>query len=101
MNVTEQMMKLMQGRGLNEREARLVIERVMKSDKPELKLFREMHDQSVPEPTLGLFWYPVREEALQYIEENCPLAWFKPMFFDQEAQNNWLRVNGGEHLIKD
>lgn len=35
-----------------------------------------------PDMIYSLLWmYPIRETVLAYLEEKCPMAWFKPMYF--------------------
>jgi hypothetical protein len=33
-----------------------------------------------PEFLLAIIWLSIKDAALKYIEENCPEAWFKPIF---------------------
>ncbi|MFF2532317.1 hypothetical protein ACFVS2_25745 [Brevibacillus sp. NPDC058079] len=45
-------------------------------------------------PDLQTTWHSVREKALVYIEENYPMALFKPMFFDLQALEQFKKEFG-------
>lgn len=39
-----------------------------------------------PESIYMLVWEPVRKATLRFLEDNHPVAWFKPMFMTVEQQ---------------
>ncbi|MBK7362642.1 MAG: hypothetical protein IPJ01_10140 [Micavibrio sp.] len=43
--------------------------------------------QEYPAMIYSLLWMnPIRETVLAYLEEKCPMAWFKPMYFTTDKQ---------------
>jgi hypothetical protein len=39
-----------------------------------------------PDSVYAILWVSAKREALEYIKENCPQAWFRPMFDDEMAK---------------
>lgn len=33
-----------------------------------------------PQPIYNILFFEIKKIALKYIEENCPMAWYKPLF---------------------
>jgi len=43
--------------------------------------------QEYPDTIYSLLWMStIRETVLAYLEEKCPMAWFKPMYFTNDKQ---------------
>lgn len=42
--------------------------------------------EEYPDPVYNIGWITVKKVAAKWIEENCPDAWFKPMFDSQLAK---------------
>lgn len=47
-----------------------------------------------PPVLYNLQWGLVCTYALKYIDEQCPKAWFRPVFLPPSAQAQWMRENG-------
>ena len=66
--------------------AMAVIE-VMKADNILEPMAHRWNDDVADYPSvLIILWRSAKDTALKYIDANCPLAWFRPMFADEEAR---------------
>jgi hypothetical protein len=50
----------------------------------------------------NLLWESViRKTVLEYLDEKCPLAWFKPMYMDNNEQNKLFKSQALGRSIRD
>ena len=77
-------------RGMFENDAAAVIE-MMKADEIHESMAHRWNDntEDYPQSLLSVLWHSAKDTALKYIDANCPLAWFRPMFVNPttEAEN--------------
>lgn len=79
--------EILKARGMSENQAEAVMERVEAA--PENDVMRGRwndHVEGYPPQMFNVLGYTVRRHALEYIEENCPAAWFKSMFEEQREK---------------
>lgn len=63
-----------------------VVERVKAAPENESMAQRWNDDASGYAPQmLSILWLTTKRHALEYIEAECPQAWFKPLFEEQTA----------------
>jgi hypothetical protein len=68
-------------RGMFDNQAEAVMDRVIAAPENKAMQGRWNDDTSgYPPPMVNVLWFTVKRHALEYIEETCPEAWFKPMF---------------------
>lgn len=53
---------------------------------PDYRITWDRPAEEYPEPFYTSGWLTVRKIAAKWIEENCPKAWFRPMFDDDLAK---------------
>jgi len=81
MTIEEKLNSMLVENGMFDSQAAAVIERVKADEANEPMASRWKDDISdYPPQLLAVLWLTVRRIALAYIEETCPLVWFKPMF---------------------
>jgi hypothetical protein len=74
--------------GMFDNQADAVIERVIAAPENEAMRGRWNDDtEGYPPVMFNVLWLTVKRHALEYIEETCPQAWFKPMF-EETAEAN-------------
>lgn len=80
MTFEEELKRLLTDNGMfDSQEASEIMETVKRQDK--VMLHRWSADISgYPDTVINVLWLSVRQEALKYIDANCPLAWFRSMF---------------------
>lgn len=66
-------------RGLFEEHAEEVLRRCMNKNDSMKDRWDEPID-AYPHPVLITLWFNVKDEALDFIKETCPEAWFRPIF---------------------
>jgi hypothetical protein len=67
--------------GMFEGQAKEVMAIVMADEANEAMAERWNDDEEgYPEQLFDVIWFSIKGTALEYIEKNCPMAWFKPMF---------------------
>lgn len=55
-----------------------------------------------PEMMYTLLWMnPIRATVLDYLEEKCPMAWFKPMYFTTDKQKEIGIIPDAKHIDKN
>lgn len=42
--------------------------------------------EGYPPPMKAVLWFTVRTHALEYIDKECPKAWFRPLFETETSQ---------------
>jgi len=67
--------------GMFERQAEAV-SKAMKADEANAAMKDRWNDniEDYPPVMMALMWMSAKQHALQYIDENCPNAWFRPLF---------------------
>jgi len=85
MTMLEKFIKLLTGYGMSESQANNVMELVI----PEIdklsgkyKITWNRSASEYPESVYRVLWIIVKKCALEWINENIPMAWFRPMFED-------------------
>lgn len=64
-----------------------VVERVKVAQENEAMAQRWNDDIKGYHPmTLNMFWCTVKRHALEYIDAECPEAWFRPLFAEEAKQ---------------
>ena len=89
MTFREAMIQEMTKRGMFLQQAEQVIDKEIaenKNESMEGRWFENIH--AYPEGLVNVVWVGVKQSAYEWIEENAPMAWFKPMFqyTDKELQ---------------
>lgn len=87
MTFNEEMTTYLTDHGMFDSQARLVMEMVKDHE-----LFKEMrgrlNEETTDYPTAikSMCFMYLRVVALEYIDKNCPAAWFRPVFLPEEEQ---------------
>lgn len=81
MTTREKVIKQLEDNGMFLEQA----EQVFKKAQPLLKrddytITWDRPASEYPEPFYNVLWVMIKPIALQWIDENCPQAWFRPMF---------------------
>jgi hypothetical protein len=88
MTFAEKAKEMLTERGMTEFQADAVLERV-KAD-PANEVMQDRWEHSIThygEAELRTLWYTVRTNAVEWMDENCPRAWFRPMFAGESDQS--------------
>ena len=83
MNTREKFEKMLFEMGMFEDQAKAVMELaipVCDAVIPDYKITWDRPADEYPEPFYRVVFLSVKPVAKKYIEDNCPMAWFKPMF---------------------
>lgn len=81
MTFEEKLLELLQELGMFSNQAEEVLEMVKKDKANESMDGRWADDISdYPDTIIKILWFGAKYTALAYIDENCPKAWFRPMF---------------------
>lgn len=84
MNFKEFFKKELYQRGLFEEQCDEIMDTVIKDDTLESMNDRWDDDmKSYPDTMKVIIWIAVKKAAIEYIEKNCPGAWFKALFTDE------------------
>lgn len=95
------MLNLLMKNGMFQSQANEVMKMVCSSNE-----FAEMATRwtdrasDYPENLQHLIWSMIRRVALTYIERECPLAWFRPMFLPTDEFEKFLEENNYEEWLK-
>lgn len=72
--------------GMFPNQVNAVVERVKAAPENEAMAQRWNDDVSgYPSQMLGIAWLTAKRHALAYIDAECPKAWFRPLFTDDEV----------------
>ena len=71
--------------GMFENQALDVINRY-KQTIPDLNIRWNEPKDMTPSFMLVIMWIAIKQTALVYIDETCPMAWFRPMFDDKQME---------------
>jgi len=66
--------------GMFDTQAKKVMRKVMEEQKELIGGRWQDSASDYPEATVNTLWLSVKMSALEWINENAPQAWFKPMF---------------------
>lgn len=81
MTIREALVKLLIDNGMFDYQARDVFERYSQGSLGESMQVRwDESTKAYPEQLLGVLWVGVKAEALEWIDEKLPGAWFRLMF---------------------
>lgn len=64
----------------------VVIARVKAAPENEVMAQRwhdKIGDYRHPDPMVNVLWFTTKRHALEYIDAECPKAWFRPMFVSE------------------
>ena len=81
MTIEDTIKKWLFDRGMFENQCNAVLER-MKADPTNEAMAGRWTDTAdgYPPQIMNIMWHSAKQEALAFIDETCPLAWFRPMF---------------------
>ena len=80
------LIKMLVSNGMFAKQAQAVFARFQASDVSEPMDGRwDDPTEGYPLQMLAILRMGIRQEALRYIDETCPKAWFRPMFAEPEA----------------
>ncbi len=82
MTVQEYMINRLVQNGMFDTQATKVIEMV--KAKNEGFDFWGKEAEGYPDQLLSVVWFTVKRNALEWIDENLPRAWFRPMFVTEK-----------------
>lgn len=86
MNFEEAIKKMLFDRGLFEDQCNEIFTRMEASPANEAMKGRwQEKTDDYPEIMLDIAWIFARKEALDFIDETCPNAWFRPLFVNASA----------------
>jgi len=85
MTFEDKIKEMLSAHGLFENQA-LAIVKMTKADKINKPMLERWRDEveDYPQIILALLWSSAKRAALEYIDANCPKAWFRPLFTEQE-----------------
>lgn len=70
---------MLEHHGMPSRDAVAVLNIAMEEIEPMVGRWNEIHDKSV----VVLTWITVKDIAIEYINDNRPNAWYRPMFMKE------------------
>ena len=81
MTIEDKIREMLVEHGMFENDAAAVVE-TMKADEANEPMAHRWNDniEDYPPSILVVLWMEARNVALEYIDANCPKAWFRPMF---------------------
>lgn len=81
MTIREKVAGMLFERGLFESEAQAVIEKYVASEIGK-EMSGRMDDgvEDYPESVITVTWMGIKRMALEWIDENCPMHWARPLF---------------------
>lgn len=81
MTFEEKIKELLVGNGMFPHQSDEVMERI-KTDEAHKSMKRRWTDSvdDYPPQMIQIVWLIAKQHALEYIDENLPKAWFRPMF---------------------
>lgn len=83
MNTRQKFESMLIERGMFESQAKEVMDLavpVLDGQVDNYKITWDRPSEEYPDVLYNVMFHSVRKVALKYIEENIPMAWFKPMF---------------------
>ena len=85
MTIREKLTELLTRNGMWPNDAFEVMEEVISSDTTESMIDRwnDVAD-GYPKPFLALLWFMVRQKALEWIDANCPKAFYRSLFENKQ-----------------
>lgn len=83
MTFIEKFKKMLTERGMFESQAEKVMARVV-TDKATESMEGRWNDDAdgYPPQMIAILWMSVRRNAVEFIDDHCPAAWFRPVFED-------------------
>lgn len=81
MTIEEKLVEMLYESGLFKNQAVEIVERA-KANVVNESMQNRWQDQAegYPPQLLAVLWVSVKDHALEWIDENCPQAWFRPLF---------------------
>jgi hypothetical protein len=82
MNVKQTLLKHLTDRGMSDNQAEEVLKEYLESVAKDTNYQITLSSDSgaYPQAVYNAFFSGLNHQAVQWIEKNIPLAWFKPMF---------------------
>lgn len=85
MTFEEIMRKNLKNRGMCDTQINEIMVAVKTAEENQSMLNRWCDNVSdYPDMMANVVWISVKRHALEWIEKNLPLAWFKPMFYERD-----------------
>ena len=86
MTIEEKMRQMLVENGLFEQDCNAVME-IVKGYKHTESMKSRWGDavDGYPDSLLVVVWMSVKQAAVEWIDTNCPLAWYRPMFAEKET----------------
>ena len=85
MTIEKRIKELLVNNGLSSNHADQVISAMKADDVNKAMLDRWDDDVDVyPQQIIVMAWVSARQHALEWIDANLPLAWFRPLFADKK-----------------
>lgn len=104
MTFEDKLKELLVGNGLFDNQADEVV--IIVKNAPENDIMAQRWNDRVedyPPMMVNILWFTAKRHALEYIDANCPQAWFRPMFVDKDPLRERVRTlrdafaEGGDH----
>ena len=81
MTIEDKIKEMLSERGMFDSQVTAVMEAVKANDIHESMAHRwNDSTEDYPQGLLAILWASAKATALEYIDANCPDAWFRPMF---------------------
>ena len=88
MTFKEKMVELLHGQGMFQSQAEAVVELVIADPANEAMKGRWNEDiAGYPPEIVAVLWLSTKHTAREWIAENCPRAWFRPLFDDGATED--------------
>lgn len=86
MTFRQKAIELLYSNGMFREDAEKVVQNVIAHPSNEAMQGRWDDDiAGYPPQMLNVLWFTVKSFAVEWIDENCPQAWFRPLFAGEEA----------------
>ena len=88
MTIEEKLVEMLIENGMFDTQAKEVME-LIKSDEANETMQGRWRDApgDYPEVMLAVLWLSTRIKALEWIDENVPQAWYRPMFVEENERD--------------
>lgn len=81
-------------RGVFEGQAKLIMDKVI-ANNPHMDGRWDELTINYPQQLTNIIWISVEQETLEFIKENCPQAWFRPIFdIDHPLRKEFEKQHG-------
>lgn len=96
MTTKEKLIKMLVDRGMLENDAKIIVERSMPiiDNYDGYKYSWDGPSSGYPDQLYCILFWTVKEQALIWIKENCPEAWYRPVFDPEHPLHSELKEKG-------